>query len=113
MPCVAVASCSSCWARGDLENKLHALRLELREGRLADSVQHVQDVVTQLRALGALNDSRCLQEKGKYEESMNEELERLRPGLVSLSLSLSLCFVCVCVVWSMRRLCELQASLGG
>ncbi|CAJ1373862.1 unnamed protein product [Effrenium voratum] len=48
--------------KGDLENKLHALRLELREGRLADSVQHVQ-------------------EKGKYEESMNEELERLRQAL--------------------------------
>ena len=43
----------------DLENKLQELRLELREGRFKDSVQHTE-------------------EKAKMSQGMQEEVERLR-----------------------------------
>lgn len=45
--------------RGDLENRIRELQLQLREGHLAESVQHVE-------------------EKRKIEESKKEEVERLR-----------------------------------
>ncbi|CAE7615584.1 KIN7M [Symbiodinium natans] len=48
--------------RGDLENRVQALRLELREGHLADSVQHAE-------------------ERGKIQETMRGEVERLRQSL--------------------------------
>ena len=31
---------------GDLENRVQALRLELREGRLAESMQHVEEALS-------------------------------------------------------------------
>ncbi|CAE7666697.1 cwf19l2 [Symbiodinium pilosum] len=46
--------------KGDLENRVQALRLELREGRLAESMQHVEE------------------ERGRIQETMNQEVERLR-----------------------------------
>lgn len=45
--------------RVDLENKVNELKLELREGRFKDSVQHTE-------------------EKAKISQGMQEELERLR-----------------------------------
>ncbi|OLP89248.1 CWF19-like protein 2 [Symbiodinium microadriaticum] len=48
--------------KGDLENRVQALRLELREGRLEDSVQHAE-------------------ERGKIQETVREEVERLRQAL--------------------------------
>ena len=39
----ATQSCLTVTSAGDLENRLQALRLELREGRLADSVQLVEE----------------------------------------------------------------------
>lgn len=48
--------------RGDLENRIYELQLQLREGRLGESVQHVE-------------------EKRKIEEGMKEEMERMRQVL--------------------------------
>ena len=68
-------------ASGDLENRIYELQLQLREGRLGESVQHVEASGTwSLQAVGC-TDSCCpffLQEKRKIEEGMKEEMERIR-----------------------------------
>ena len=45
---------------GDLENRVQALRLELREGRLEDSVQHAEDGACQV-ACGSCQVTACRQ----------------------------------------------------
>ena len=64
---------------GDLENRIYELQLQLREGRLGESVQHVE-----ASGWGLHGSWMCgfmlpfFQEKRKIEEGMKEEMERMR-----------------------------------
>lgn len=68
---------------GDLENRIYELQLQLREGRLGETVQHVEACLF----LGpffvgnAGKNGPKSQEKRKIEEGMKEEVERMRPEL--------------------------------